>query len=333
MGINAKQYQNEEDAREYLERKLWPNGPVCPHEGCGAVNDATKLVLQTEGKRNGKTVQFATHARTGTYRCRKCEKQFSITVGTIFEDSHIPLHKWLMAIHLMCSSKKGISALQLMRELELGSYRSAWFMCHRVRWAMGKEPVKGLLDGIVEIDETYIGGKIRAGAYATKPGERPKDRPSPVANKAAVVSVLQRGGDVVSTHVQKVTSENLKTVIKQTVAPDAHLMTDTSTVLKSAGMGHRHDMVNHSRDEYSRHENGLCITTNSVESYFAIVKRGNYGVFHHWDVKYTGQYLKEFDFRYNARKVSDNLRTDLAIQATQGKRLMLKNPINQSNQD
>lgn len=326
MGINAKQYQNEEDAREYLESKLWPDGPVCPHKDCGAVNDATKLSPQAEGKRKGETVKFETHARTGTYRCRTCEKQFSITVGTIFEDSHIPLHKWLMAIHLMCSSKKGISALQLQRELELGSYRSAWFMCHRVRWAMGKEPLSGLLAGIVEIDETYIGGKLRIGSHATKPGERPKDRPSATANKAAVVSVLQRGGEVVSTHVEKVTSENLKAVIKDTVASDAHLMTDSSTVLKSAGMGHRHSMVNHKIDEYVRHEDGLCITTNSVESYFAIVKRGNYGIFHHWDRKYTDQYLREFDFRYNARKVSDDIRTDLALEAVQGKRLMLKNP-------
>src|SRR5260370_774025 len=148
MGILAPQYQTEEAAREYLEYMLWPDGPVC--QACGLVNDATKL-RREEGTE--------THGRTGLYQCRGCRKQFTVTVGTIFEDSKIPLHKWLLSIHLMCSSKKGVSALQLQRNLELGSYRTAWFMAHRIRWAMTQSPMVEKLSGIVEADETFVGGR------------------------------------------------------------------------------------------------------------------------------------------------------------------------------
>jgi transposase-like protein len=157
IGLIALQYQSEEAAREWLESKLWPDGPVCPH--CGVIGEATKL------KREEGT---DTHGRKGLYICRGCRKQFTITVGTIFEGSHIPLHKWLLAFHLMCSSKKGVSALQIQRELwgedevtkkPKGSYRTAWFLCHRIRWVMTQTPVADLLKGVVEVDETYVGGK------------------------------------------------------------------------------------------------------------------------------------------------------------------------------
>jgi len=200
-GLLAPQFQNEEAARKHLEATLWPDGPVCPH--CGIIGEAFRLKGETN--------------RDGLYKCSACREPFTVTIGTIFEDSHIPLHKWLLAIHLMCSSKKGISAHQLWRNLWVvnpdtgkpnGSYRSAWFMAHRIRWALGREPVASKLSGIVEVDEAYIGGKFRhAGSYTPKPGERPKDRPSPVANKAPVLSILQRDGEVRSMHMPRVTAD------------------------------------------------------------------------------------------------------------------------------
>ena len=315
-GLLAPQYRDEDAARAFIEKQRWPDGPVCPH--CGLVNEATKL----EPRNGSKSA-----VRKGVWNCRGCDKQFTVTIDSIFEDSHIPLHKWLLAIHLMCSSKKGISAHQLMRNLEIKSYRSAWFMAHRIRWALTREPITSRLSGTVEVDETYIGGKLRVGPQANKPGERPKDRPAATSNKAAVVSVLQRGGSVRSHHVERVTAKTLRPIINQMVAEDAELMTDDSTVLKSAGKNRRHFQVNHSANEYVRRENGRCITTNSIESFFAILKRGNYGVYHHWGRKYLGQYLREFDWRYNVRKLPDMERAVIALKMTSGKRLMLKNPV------
>src|ERR1039458_60993 len=202
IGLLAPQYQSEDAARKHIEEIHWPDGPICPH--CGVVDEATKLEPR-EGSKNG--------VRKGVWNCNACREQFTVTIGTIFEDSHIPLHKWLLAIHLMASSKKGISAHQLMRNLELKCYQSAWFMAHRIRWVLTQEPVKAVFDGIVEMDETYIGGKLRCGSHSTKPGERPQDHPSPVANKAAVVSVLQRGGSVRSHHVERVTAKILRPIM------------------------------------------------------------------------------------------------------------------------
>jgi len=279
---------------------------VCPH--CGLVGEAYKIKAK----------------RKGVWKCKSCRKPFTVTIDSIFEDSHIPLHKWLLAIHLMLSSKKGISAHQLMRNLDIGSYRSAWFMAHRIRWALTREPVKALFGGTVEVDETYVGGKPRYSIpQATKPGERPQDHYSPT-RKAAVVSVLQRGGSVRSHHVQRVTSKTIKPIIKEMVSEDAHIMTDSSTVLESASLGRKHSQVNHTEKEYARYENGECISTNSVESFFAILKRGHYGVYHHWSKKYLGQYLREFDWRYNVRRLPDMERTVVALKMTGGKRLMLR---------
>lgn len=312
-GLLASQYQDEDAARKHIEATRWPDGPVCPH--CGVINEATKL----EPRENGKT-----HVRKGVYQCNACREQFTVTVGTIFEDSHIPLHKWLLAIHLMCSSKKGISAHQLMRNLTLGSYRTAWFMAHRIRWALTQDPIKGPLGGIVEADETYVGGKLRTGPHATKPGDRPKDRPAPTANKAAVVSVLQRGGAVRSHYVERVTANNIKPIIEEMVSQDAHLMTDSSHVLAGARSGRKHSQVNHSIGEYARMEDGTLISTNNVEGYFAILKRGNYGVYHHWDKKYMPQYLREFDWRYNVRDLGDGERTQVVLNKVAGKRMLLR---------
>ncbi|MCG3117120.1 MAG: IS1595 family transposase [Candidatus Manganitrophus sp. SA1] len=308
----GKHFNDADSAREFLEDMRWRDGVICPH--CGIVGEAYRLTPKGSTK---------TRVRKGVWKCKGCRKQFTVTVGTIFEDSHIPLHKWLLAIHLLCSSKKGMSAHQLHRLLDI-TYKSAWFMAHRIRYAMSQEPLTSKLQGTIEVDETYIGGKIRASAHRTKPGERPKDYPNPFANKAAVVSVLQRGGRVQSVHVEKVTAENLKPVIKQMVAENAHLMTDSSSVLISAGSERKHDQVNHSIDEYVRYEDGVCITTNGVEGYFANLKRGIKGVYHHVGKQHLHRYLAEFDFRYNARKIKDGERTLEAIKGVEGKRLKLK---------
>jgi transposase-like protein len=245
-------------------------------------------------------------------------------VGTIFEDSHIPLSKWLLAYHLLCASKKGMSAHQLHRMLKV-TYRSAWFMAHRIRYTMSQEPLSSKLTGIIEVDETYVGGKIRhSQSTQVKPGVRAQDRVSPFKNKEAVVSVLQRGGRVQSMHVQRVTAENLRPIVEAMVAEDAHVMTDSSTVLAGALSGRKHDQVNHTVKEYARYENGVCITTNGIEGYFATLKRGINGVYHHVGKQHLHRYLSEFDFRYNARKVCDGDRTLMALNSTGGKRLMLR---------
>ncbi|HEU0046525.1 MAG TPA: IS1595 family transposase [Nitrososphaera sp.] len=303
----AQHFSNEDKAREFLERLRWPDGPFCPH--CGEIGKVYKL--------QGKTT------RPGLYKCGGCRKPFTVTVGTIFEDSHIPLSKWLLAYHLLCASKKGMSAHQLHRMLKV-TYRSAWFMAHRIRYTMAQEPLSSKLNGIIEIDETYVGGKLRVGPQSVKQGERPKDRPAPISNKAAVVSVLQRGGRVQSRHVERVTAENLKPVIHQMVAEDAHVMTDSGTVLAGALMGRKHDQVNHSAKEYVRYEDGVCISTNTIEGYFATLKRGINGVYHHVGKQHLHRYLSEFDFRYNSRKETDGDRTLLALKSTNGKRLMLR---------
>jgi transposase-like protein len=319
-GLLAPQFQNEEAARKHLEKTLWPDGPVCPH--CGIIGEAFRL----QGETN----------RDGLYKCSACREPFTVTIGTIFEDSHIPLHKWLLAIHLMCSSKKGISAHQLWRNLwgvnpetgkPYGSYRSAWFMAHRIRWALGREPVASKLEGVVEIDEAYIGGKRRyPQPHVKKLGERAKDRLSPFDGKAPVLSILQRDGEVRSMHMPRVTAETLKPVIEAMIDKSAHMMTDSASALRGAPMGYKQSKVNHSAKEYVRHEDGVCVSTNTVEGYFSILKRGNYGIYHHWGQQYTDQYLREFDFRYNIRKLNDDARAMVALKKTKGRRLVLKAP-------
>jgi hypothetical protein len=331
-GIIAPQYQDEDKARKHYESVRWPDGPVCPH--CGVIDEAYKL--------NGEST------RKGLYKCAGCRQPFTVTVGTIFEDSKIPLHKWLLAIHLMCSSKKGISAHQLWRNLwgvdektgkQLGSYRTAWFMAHRIRWALGQEPLASKLAGIVEIDEAYIGGKKRVrnrpgmtGPLVKQVRELMKDAAHPLTghapseNKQMVISVLQRDGQVRSRHFQRVTADNLKPMIDEIVDESAHVMTDSSTVLKAVPVDRKHSKVNHSAHEYVRHEDGVCITTNAVEGYFATLKRGINGIYHHVGKNYLDQYLREFDYRHNIRKMNDDDRFALAVKKTGGKRLTLRNP-------
>src|SRR2546423_851978 len=201
-------FQDEDKAREYLEAMRWPEGPICPH--CGVIGEAYKITVKEKTFEEIKaTRKRIRKPRKGLWKCAGCKKQFTVTVKTIFEDSHIPLHKWLLAIHLLCASKKGISAHQLMRMLDIRQYKSAWFMAHRIRYAMtGELPEK--MSGIVEADETYVGGKFRnRHAHVTPQGERAQDRLNPFSNKQAVFAIVQRGGRVHSRHIERVTADNL----------------------------------------------------------------------------------------------------------------------------
>jgi transposase-like protein len=324
-------FTDEDKAREYLEATRWPDGAICPH--CGLIGEAYKLTPKVKEpvpvdyqSKDELKKERVRKPRKGLWKCAGCRKQFTVTVKTIFEDSHIPLHKWLLAIHLLCSSKKGMSAHQLMRMLDIRQYKSAWFMAHRIRYAMtGELPEK--MSGIVESDEAYIGGKRRNKhqkyRMAVKPGVRAEDFPIYQNEKAAVVSIVQRGGKVHSRHVERVTADNLKDVINDVVSVDAHLMTDMG-VLRKVDMGRKHSLVNHSADEYVRYDEGVRISTNTVEGYFANLKRGITGVYHHVGRKHLHRYLSEFDFRYNGRDITDGERALEALKGFDGKRLMYR---------
>jgi transposase-like protein len=341
--IIAPHFQDPGKAREFLEAKRWPDGPECPH--CGVVGESYRLTADTENP------AAKTHARKGVWKCGACREQFTVTVGTIMEDSHIPSNKWLFAFHLLCASKKGISAHQLHRMLGV-TYKSAWFMAHRIRYAMTQEPLSSKLKGIVEIDEAYVGGRRRVKNqpsnekpevdkgteikkfFARKEHHGNKGIP-PFDGKAAVISLVQRGGKVRSMHVESVTGKTLKPILDEMLHKDVHVMTDSSSVLDFSKKkeGREHDKVNHSAREYVRYENGLCITTNAVEGYFANLKRGINGVYHHVGKQHLQRYLTEFDFRYNAREVSDAERRDMAIAKVGGKRLMYRDSCGRREQE
>ena len=321
--ILAPHFQDEDKAREHLEGMRWPDGVVCPH--CGLVGEAYKLTPKVksvveEKQSKAKATQRVRKPRKGLWKCAGCRKQFTVTVKTIFEDSHIPLHKWLLAIHLMCASKKGISAHQLMRMLDIRQYKSAWFMAHRIRYAMtGELPEK--MTGVVEADETYIGGKPRISVRrAVKPGVRAQDHPIRYG-KQVVFSVVERGGKVRSTHLDRVVAGNLKAAIIEMCAPDAHVMTDDAALYKGLYKERKHSRVNHTQKEYARWEDGVCVTTNAVEGFFANLKRGINGVYHHVGKNHLHRYLSEFDFRYNAREITDGERALEALKGFEGKRL------------
>lgn len=293
-------FSTDERAREYLEAVRWPNGPRCPHCGNADTDRIYAIVANPEKK-----------VRAGLRECAECHSQFTVTVGTIFEDSHVPLRKWLVAWYLLCSSKKGFSALQLQRSLGLGSYRTAWFMMHRIRYALRDPSFSGKLSGTVEADETYIGGTV----HGMKRGYR--------GNKTPVVALVERGGRVRSMPMQHVTGKNLHKVLSEHVEPSAVLMTDDLAAYRKPGKAFAdHHAVNHSAGEYVRGN----AHTNTVEGYFSILKRGLDGIYHHIGKGYVPQYLGEFDFRYNTRKASDGERTRIGLSKVTGKRLMLRQP-------
>jgi len=294
---------NEEKARAYLESILWPNGPVCPH--C----KGTDVYLMKPKATSTKP------GRKGLRRCRSCKRQFTVTVGTVFESSHIPKHKWLMAVHFLTASKKGFNAHQLHRMVGV-TYKTAWFMCHRLRYAMGHEPVKKKLRRTVEVDETYVGGK-----NANRPlsirlrGAGPK--------KVPVMALVQRDGDVRSFPIRASDAETLKTAILDNVDKRSRIMTDSWKAYIGIGKSFRggHHTVNHSALQYTRPGG---INTNTVESYFSLPKRGIMGTFHHISREHLGRYCGEFDFRWNYRKTTDSERANAALRAVEGHRLVYK---------
>ncbi len=300
-----ERFSTPDKARTHLEAILWPDGPVCPK--CGDTGHAYALKPKEGAK---------THARKGVYKCAECRRQFTVTVGTIFEGSHIPLHKWLIAVHLMCASKKGISSHQLHRMLGM-KYQSAWFMTHRIRYAMKQAPLLEKLTGTIEVDETYVGGKehgVGRGNYRTEQ-----------SNKVPVVSLVQRDGIARSFAMERVTFNNISPILRDNIHQLAHLNTDDAKVYARIHPWFpHHRSVNHSAREYSRKEPSRTVHTNTVEGFFSLIKRGVYGTYHHWSKQHLHRYLSEFDFRYNHRGVEDGARAIAAIRLAEGKRLTYK---------
>ncbi|WP_370033704.1 IS1595 family transposase [Qipengyuania mesophila] len=312
VDIFAPRFQNEDAAREHLEGLHWPDGPVCPH--CGSGN-AKRLPPQRGRKTKAHPEGVI---RKGVVQCNLCRKQYTVTVGTVFESSKVPLNKWLLANHLLCASKKGISGHQMARMLGV-TYKTAWFMMHRIREAMTDVeggPMGGL-GATIEADETYVGGKAKnrkAKFRAKRVGG-----PSNVADKQPVVALVERGGKVRSFHVANVNGNTLRHILVTNADRESWLMTDEHAAYKAVGAEYRqHSVVVHSKGEYVR--KGV-FHTNTVEGFFSILKRGIIGVYHHVSQAHLHRYTTEFDFRYNTRKVSDFERADLSLLGAIGKRL------------
>lgn len=289
-------YFDADKAREHLEALHWPEGPVCPH--CGCMGRITKL----EGK----------STRKGVHKCNDCAKPFTVTVGTIFEDSKIALNKWLMAFRLLNGGKKGISANELSRHLGI-TYKSAWFMAHRIREAMKTNPTHPLggPDKIVEADETFVGGKGRNRAFR---------KPAP---KKMVVALIERGGEARSFHVANIHGNTVRGALVANVDRASHLMTDNAHIYYAVGREFAsHGSTIHSIREYVKGN----IHSNSAENFFSIFKRGVIGTYHHLSEAHLHRYTTEFDFRYNTRTMTDAERTAEAIKGARGKRLTYRQP-------
>jgi transposase-like protein len=305
--LQDPRFTDETAAREALEAIVWPNGAVCPH--CGNADAAKIAKLETKT------------ARPGLRYCNECKGQFTATVGTIFERSKIPLTKWWLAAHLIGSSKKGISSHQLHRMLGV-SYKSTWFMMHRLREAMrdGDLSPMGGGGGVVEIDETYIGRKdgfeVKQGAW----------------HKNTFLTLVERDGRARSFHVDNATKENIVPIIRENIDRESHVMTDEANRYSKIGSEFaKHDVVDHSRGEYgyTDRETGAKINTNTIEGYYSIFKRGMKGVYQHCGEKHLHRYLAEFDFRYSNRSalgVEDSERVEKIVAGAKGKRLTYRRP-------
>ncbi|MGV9007350.1 MAG: IS1595 family transposase [Brevundimonas sp.] len=299
-------FHDEDAARAHFEQVRWPDGRVCPH--CGVVDGSTEL----KGKAH----------RKGLYKCNACASQFTATIGTVYEDSKVPLNKWLLAMHLMCASKKGISALQLQRELALGSYRTAWFMAHRIREAMtdtSEAPLGG--EGkVVEADETYYGKPAVCPTRRTDGSAFLKGNPKR-RNSRPVVALVERGGRAKAFHVAVADKATVSALVMKHVHPATRLHTDESRLYTGAAdVFASHETVKHSAGEYARGD----VNTNSAEGFFGVFKKGMKGVYQQCSEKHLNRYVTEFGFRHNTRAAlgfNDSERTDLAILGTVGKRL------------
>jgi transposase-like protein len=300
--LTAPHFHNEEAAFAYVEADLWPTGPVCPH--CGNCDD------KRIGRLTGKT------SRPGLRKCYACRKTFTVRIGSIFEDSHFPLHLWLQAIQLICGSKKGISTRQIQRTFNC-SMKTAWFLMHRIREIMkpaSGEPPLGGEGKTIEADTTFVGR--RPFTKVARGGHR---------HMNPVLSLVERDGTAHSTHVPNVRTNNIGMVLEQHASPKSHLMTDEGNEFKQLGWNFAsHQTVTHSKDEYVRREGDWVITTNTVEGFFSILKRGVYGIYQHVSEAHLQRYLIEFDFRYNNRErlgMNDVARASQALKGAKGRRL------------
>jgi transposase-like protein len=303
-------FKDEAAARSTLERILWPSGPVCPH--CGSIDHA-----------------YPQKSRPGVWRCAEaeCRKDFTVTMKTVMERSHIPLHKWLLGFHLFTASKKGFSAHQLHRTLGV-TYRSAWFMAHRIREAMATGGLSPLGGGgkVVEADETYFGPTEKPHVSPQRKGRPYKKGSRGPRDKRPIVSLVERGGNVRSFHVPVADAETVIGIVVDNIAKESRLHTDESRLYGFIGSHFAaHETVKHSAHEYARGD----VNTNSVEGYFSIFKRGMRGIYQHCKEKHLHRYLAEYDFRYNHRIAlgfNDGDRAALAVKNAAGKRLTYRQP-------
>ena len=300
----AKKYSNETKARKLFESWRWPGGKaICPH----CKHDEAYAMKSKPGTKN--------KMRAGLYCCSACRKTFTATVGTVMEDSHLPISKWLMAMFLISSSKKGMSAHQVHRMLNI-TYKAAWFMCHRIRFAFGDDKNSKPLAGTVEVDETFVGGT--------------GDRRTSFLRKIPVVVLLERGGKAKTRVVANVSQRNLGQCLFECVDKSATVNTDDHDAYKPAAKAFaRHDVVNHSREEYHRvNPDGTVSTTNSAESFFSLLKRGVYGAWHHVSREHLPKYANEFAFRWSNSRLTDGARMAAIAPLFDGKRLMYRQPVN-----
>jgi transposase-like protein len=304
--FSAPQFNDEEAAYAFVEARLWPKGRVCPH--CGVVDESGAL----QGKSN----------RIGLYKCYACRKPFTVKIGTIFEASHIALRDWLTAIHLICSSKKGVSANQLHRTLGI-TLKSAWFMAHRIRLALGPGASSSPLGGegkTVEADEMFIGNKA---------GKRKHPGSGGYAHKRAILALVERKGAVRSFALAQVSRPEIRSIMEDEIHPATKVYTDGANYYRFMPAS-QHASVNHSSGQYVRYTKGGAVHTNTVEGVFSIFRRGMVGTYQHCGEQHLDRYLAEFDFRYNHRKalgVSDAGRTDAALTGTIGKRLTYRTTV------
>ena len=316
-------YTNETAAREHLETLLWPDGPICPH--CGVVNEATLL----QGK----------STRPGVWKCRPCQKPFSVTVGTVFERSKIALHLWVYATDQYTASKKGFSAHQLHRTLGV-TYKTAWFMAHRIREAMKDTtgPKATPLGGegkVVEADELYYGTRETPRVSPQRLG-RPYTKKGKAANKRVILGLVERGGNVRTFLINDATTASIAYVVRQNVSRESALQTDEHKSYISLGQEFKggHQTVFHGKKEYVRREADRLVTTNTIENVFSVFKRGMKGVYQHCGEAHLHRYLAEFDFRYNRRAslgIGDKERGRDALKGISGKRLTYRRPDSSAN--